>query len=101
MFYRLGLKMGIDRIHDWIVKFGMGRQTGIDLPNEEKGIIPDRDWKKRRFPDNPEWKDFDTVLASVGQGSVAVPPIQLLRAESGIMMGGEFHTPHILKEARA
>ncbi|HYL98845.1 MAG TPA: penicillin-binding protein 2 [Blastocatellia bacterium] len=100
-FYRLGLKMGVDKIHDWVVKFGMGQVTGIDLPNEQRGIIPDREWKSRRFPDNPEWKDFDTVLAAVGQGSVAVPPIQLLRAESGIMMGGEFHTPHLLKEAKA
>jgi penicillin-binding protein 2 len=99
-FYRLGLKMGVDMIHDWVTRFGMGQKTGIDLPNEQRGIIPDRDWKKRVNPRDPQWKDFDTVLASVGQGSVAVPPIQLLRAESGIMMGGEYHTPHIFKEAR-
>ena len=92
-FYRLGLKMGVDMIHDWVVRFGMGQRTGVDLPSEEKGIIPDRKAKK-------DWRDFDTAMAAVGQGSVAVPPIQLLRAESGIMMGGEFHTPHLLREAR-
>ncbi|HEV8483074.1 MAG TPA: penicillin-binding protein 2 [Blastocatellia bacterium] len=99
-FYRLGLKMGIDKIHDWVVRFGAGAKTGIDLPHELKGIIPDREWKKRVNPRDPVWKDFDTVLAAVGQGSVAITPLQLLRAESGIMMGGEFHTPHLLKEAR-
>jgi penicillin-binding protein 2 len=99
-FYRLGLRMGIDMIHDWIVRFGMGQKTGIDLPHEEAGIIPDPAWKRRARPRDPEWKDFDTVLAAVGQGSVAVPPLQLLRAEAGIMMNGEYHTPHILKEAR-
>jgi len=99
-FYRLGLKMGVDMIHDWVYRFGMGHKTGIDLPSETRGIIPDREWKKRVNPKDPVWKDFDTVEASVGQGSVAVPPIQLLRAESGIMMGGEFHTPHFLKEAK-
>jgi penicillin-binding protein 2 len=99
-FYRLGLKMGIDMIHDWIVRFGMGQRTGIDLPHEEAGIIPDPAWKRRARPRDPEWKDFDTVLAAVGQGSVAVPPIQLLRAEAGIMMNGEYHTPHVLKEAK-
>jgi penicillin-binding protein 2 len=99
-FYRLGLKMGVDMIRDWMMRFGMGQRTGIDLPNEVRGIIPDREWKKKVNPRDPQWKDFDTVLASVGQGSVAVPPMQLLRAVSGIMMGGEYHTPHIFKEAK-
>ena len=99
-FYRLGLKMGIDRIHDWVVRFGVGARTGIDLPHEMRGVVPDREWKKKVNPRDPQWKDFDTVLASVGQGSVAITPLELLRAESGVMMGGEFHTPHLLKEAR-
>jgi len=46
------------------------------------------------------WKDFDTVLASIGQGSVAVAPIQLIRAESGIVSGCVFHTPHLFKYAK-
>jgi penicillin-binding protein 2 len=92
--------MGVDMIHDWMTRFGMGQRTGIDLPNEVRGIIPDREWKKKVNPRDPQWKDFDTVLASVGQGSVAVPPMQLLRAVSGIMMGGEYHTPHVFKEAK-
>lgn len=99
-FYRLGLKMGVDMIHDWVTRFGMGQRTGIDLPNEVRGIIPDREWKKKVNPRDPQWKDFDTVLASVGQGSVAVPPIQLIRAESGIMMSGEYHIPHVFKLAK-
>ncbi|HSF25373.1 MAG TPA: penicillin-binding protein 2 [Blastocatellia bacterium] len=100
-FYRLGLKMGVDMIHDWVSRFGMGHKTGIDLPAEQKGIIPSREWKKRVNPRDPVWKDFDTAIASIGQGSVAVPPIQLIRAESGIVMGGAFRTPHVFKEARA
>ena len=100
-FYRLGLKMGVDMIHDWVTRFGMGQRTGVDLPGEVRGTIPSREWKKRVSPRDPEWKDFDTVLASIGQGSVAVPPIQLIRAEAGIVMGGEFHVPHLFKEAKA
>jgi len=99
-FYRLGLKMGVDMIHDWVGRFGMGQLTGIDLPGEVRGTIPSREWKKRINPRDPVWKDFDTVLASIGQGSVAVPPIELIRAEAGIVMGGEFHTPHLFKETR-
>ncbi len=100
-FYRLGLKMGVDMIHDWVSRFGMGRKTGIDLPAEQRGIIPSREWKKRVNPRDPVWKDFDTAIASIGQGSVAVPPIQLIRAESGIIMDGAFRTPHVFKEAKA
>jgi penicillin-binding protein 2 len=100
-FYRLGLKMGVDMIHDWVTRFGMGQKTGVDLPGEIRGTIPSRDWKKRVNPRDPVWKDFDTVLASIGQGSVAVTPIQLIRAESGIVEGGDYHTPHVFKEAKA
>jgi penicillin-binding protein 2 len=99
-FFRLGLKMGVDMIHDWVTRFGMGQRTGIDLPGEVRGIIPSREWKKRVNPRDPVWKDFDTVLASFGQGSVAVTPIQLIRAEAGIVMGGEFFVPHLFKEAK-
>jgi penicillin-binding protein 2 len=100
-FYRLGLKMGVDKINEWVTRFGMGHKTGIDLPSETRGIIPSREWKRRVNPRDPVWKDFDTAICAIGQGSVAVPPMQLLRAESGIIMGGEYHTPHIFKEARA
>jgi len=100
-FYRLGLKMGVDMIHDWVSRFGMGQKTGVDLPAEQRGIIPSREWKKRVNPRDPVWKDFDSAIASIGQGSVAVPPLQLLRAEAGIVMGGEFRTPHVFKEAKA
>ena len=100
-FYRLGLKMGVDMIHDWVSRFGMGQRTGIDLPSEQRGIIPSREWKKRVNPRDPVWKDFDTAIASIGQGSVAVPPLQLLYAQSGIIMGGTFHKPHVFKEATA
>jgi len=100
-FYRLGLKMGVDMIHDWVSRFGMGQKTGVDLPSEQRGIIPSREWKKRVNPRDPAWKDFDTAIASIGQGSVAVPPLQLLRAEAGIITGGKFYKPHVFKEARA
>ncbi len=97
-YYRLGLKMGVDMIHDWVVRFGAGSRTGVNLPGEYKGIIPDRAWKARVNKRDPKWKDFDTVLASIGQGSVAITPMQLLRAVSGIYVGGHFHVPHLFKE---
>ncbi|HJQ26089.1 MAG TPA: penicillin-binding protein 2 [Blastocatellia bacterium] len=100
-FYRLGLRLGVDKIHEWVDRFGMGKKTGIDLPTETRGTIPSREWKRRVNPRDPVWKDFDTAICAIGQGSVAVPPMQLLHAEAGIVMGGEYHTPHIFKEAKA
>jgi penicillin-binding protein 2 len=86
---------------DWLSRFGMGQRTGIDIPNEKIGSVPSAAWKARTNPRSPEWSDFDSALSAVGQGAVAIPPIQLIRAESGIMMGGTFFTPHFLKEAKA
>jgi penicillin-binding protein 2 len=99
-FYRLGLKLGIEKMRDWLIRFGAGQKTGIDLPGEVKPIIPDPGEKKRFNPRDPNWRDFDTVIASVGQGQVAISPLQLLYAETGIIMGGRYYTPHVFKEAR-
>ncbi|HZS44761.1 MAG TPA: penicillin-binding protein 2 [Blastocatellia bacterium] len=98
-FYRLALKLGVDKIHEYVSDFGMGKPTGIDL-REVSGIIPDRAWKRRVNPRDPEWKDVDTAWCGIGQGSVAVPPIQLIHGIDGLIMGGDFHTPHLLKEVR-
>jgi len=98
-FYRLGLKLGVDRMHDWAKRVGLGQRTGIDLPNERGGIIPGREIKARLNPRDPTWRDHDTVIASVGQGAVAVTPLQLMRAIAGISIGGVFHTPHVFKDA--
>src|SRR5262249_52796447 len=99
-YYRLGVKLGLERQKEWLAKFGMGQKTGIDLPHERAGSVPSEAWKARVNPHNPGWTDFDSATSAVGQGAVAIPPLQLIRAESGIMMNGVIHTPHFLKEAR-
>lgn len=107
-FYRVGLKLGVDAIHKWASTMGFGKRTGIDLPNEEKGYIPARDIKLRFKPkdkreDDPQyqWKDIDTVHASIGQGYDRPTPLQMVHAFSGIAMNGRFTTPHLLERAAA
>jgi penicillin-binding protein 2 len=100
-YYRLGIKFGLEGQKEWLAKFGMGQKTGIDIPHERSGSVPNAAWKARANPRSPQWTDFDSALSAVGQGAVAIPPIQLIRAESAIMMGGALYTPHFFKEAKA
>lgn len=100
-FYRQGIKLGIDNLEKWQALLGTGVKTGIDLPNETKGIVPSRQWKRREYPRDPQWKEADMVYASIGQSGVSTTPIQIMHAVTGIGMGGHFYTPHVFKEARA
>ena len=107
-FYRLGLKLGVDKIHKWSEAMGLGKKTGVDLPNEQAGYVPERDlklrWKRKdESPDLPKfrWNDGDTINASIGQGYDRPTPLQLVHAFGGIAMNGRFTTPHLLKVARA
>jgi penicillin-binding protein 2 len=107
-FYRVGLRLGVDKIQKWASAMGLGRRTGIDLPNETAGYIPSADIKLRFKPkdkpaDSPQyrWNDGDTVNASIGQGYDRPTPIQMLHATAGIAMNGHFTTPHLFKTARA
>lgn len=99
-FYRLGLKMGIDGIMAMVDEFDLGRRTGIDIPNEVVSLTPSPELKQKSQPQNPEWKDIDTVYASFGQVYDIITPIALLRTIAGISVGGNLYVPHILKELR-
>jgi penicillin-binding protein 2 len=99
-FYRLGLKMGIEKIEKWTDVFRLGQRTGIDLPNERAGIPPSRDWKAKVNPKDPVWRDYDTAAAAIGQG-IAITPLQMLRMVAGVAVGGKMATPHLLLEGAA
>jgi penicillin-binding protein 2 len=99
-FYRLGLKMGIEKIEKWTEIFRLGQRTGIDLPNERAGIPPSREWKAKVNPKDPTWRDYDTAAAAIGQG-VAITPLQMLRMAAGVSVGGKMMTPHLLLKGAA
>jgi penicillin-binding protein 2 len=100
-FYRLGLRMKLEGIQTMVKEFELDKRTGIDLPHEIVSITPSRELKARLSPNDPEWKDIDTVHASFGQGQDVLTPIALLRAHSAIGMKGKMYVPHLLKEVRA
>ena len=84
-FYDLGQKLGIDKIHEYGKIFGLGRPTGIDIPGEEAGILPSREWKRRELREI--WYPGDTISVSIGQGYVAVTPAQLATMMAAIARG--------------
>src|SRR5579862_6356155 len=81
-FYTLAEKLGIDRIAKYATMFGLGQKTGIDLPQEATGIMPSEEWKIRNF--KQKWYAGETISVGIGQGAVAVTPIQLARAIGAI-----------------
>src|ERR1041385_1056092 len=85
-FYRLGLKMKLEGIQQMVSMFELDKRTGIDLPHEVVSTTPSRELKAKLYPNDPEWKDIDTVYSSFGQGEDVLTPISLLRAHSSIGM---------------
>jgi len=123
-YYRLGLKLGVERFEKWVRIFRFGERTGIDLPNEKVGIIPTRGanemiarnaLKSRRKAEGKEWTDkddievaklarwtdFDMAVSAFGQGKNALTPIQLLRYVGLLAEAGKAHTPHFLLRSSA
>ena len=93
-FYTLANKLGIDRIAKYATTLGLGQKTGIDLPNEVSGVMPSEEWKIRNF--KQKWFAGETISVGIGQGAVAITPVQLLRAISAISMGGRMVVPHVI-----
>ncbi len=84
-FYDLGKELGIDKIHEYGKILGIGRLTGIDVPGEEPGILPSRDWKRRTLREI--WYPGDTISVSIGQGFLASTPVQLATMMASVARG--------------
>ncbi|MGB5867735.1 MAG: penicillin-binding protein 2 [Arcobacteraceae bacterium] len=94
-FYKGSLKVGINNIHNTLDRFGIGVQTGVDLPSESSGINPNKQWKKAER--NLPWYVGETVVASIGQGFISVTPMQIARY-TGAMATNKLQKPHFLKD---
>jgi penicillin-binding protein 2 len=93
-FYTLAEKLGIDRIAKYATALGLGQKTGIDLPNEVSGVMPSEEWKIRNF--KQKWFAGETISVGIGQGAVAISPVQLMRAVGAVSMGGRMVVPHVI-----
>jgi penicillin-binding protein 2 len=87
------LGLGIERLREWWQKFGLAEKTGIDLPGEESGFLPNPSWKEKVL-DEP-WRLGDTYNVSIGQGDLLITPIELLNYVSAIAADGVFYKPKV------
>lgn len=94
-FYDMGVKLGIDRISDYMQSMGFGEKSGIDILEESNTNMPSRGWKRARH--NQPWYHGDTVAISIGQGYWTITPIQLLVTTAVLLNDGKQPTPHIAK----
>ncbi|MBD3426193.1 MAG: penicillin-binding protein 2 [Candidatus Omnitrophica bacterium] len=92
-FWRLGSHLGVDNIAEYAGMFGVGRATGVDLPAEADGLLPSREWKRKKY-DEP-WYKGETLNYSVGQGYVLCSPLQVCRIMSVFANGGYLVRPYI------
>lgn len=93
-FYRLGLKVGPDPVAAVERGAGLGTITGIDLPGERKGLVPDTAWKLQER--HQKWQDFESILIGIGQGAVHVTPLGMLEGYATIASGGTVMQPRIV-----
>ena len=98
-YYHLALKMGIDGMIKMIEGFGLDQKTGIDLPGEKIPQTP-KSWMPYILKHEGKWSDIRTVYASIGQDTVVVTPISMLRVMASVGMRGKEYIPHFLKEFR-
>jgi penicillin-binding protein 2 len=86
--------LGIDRIAKYATLLGLGQKTGVDLPNEVSGVMPSEEWKIRNF--KQKWFAGETISVGIGQGAIAITPVQLMRAVAAISMDGRLVVPHVV-----
>ncbi|UTV28335.1 penicillin-binding protein 2 [Photobacterium atrarenae] len=95
-FYQIAYDLGIDRLSDWMSRFGFGEYTGIDIHEESKANMPTREWKQARF--RQPWYQGDTIPVGIGQGYWTATPMQIAKATTVLVNNGVVRAPHLLKD---
>ena len=85
--------IGIDKINKYWKLFGLGEKTGVDLPGESTGLLPDPEWKSS--VKNEPWYLGDTYHVAIGQGDLLVTPLQMVRVTAAIANGGKLLKPQL------
>ena len=92
-FYELAHKLGVDRMHDYMTRFGLGQKVSLDMFEEAPGLMPSQQWK--RATRRQAWFPGETLILGIGQGYMQVTPLQLAQATTLIASKGVWRRPHL------
>jgi penicillin-binding protein 2 len=93
-FYQAAQRIGIDRIAKWARAFGLGERSGASLDDEKGGLVPDSEWKRKRY--RQPWYPGETISIGIGQGYLTVTPLQLANMMAAVANGGILYRPRIV-----
>lgn len=94
-FYTIGQRMGIDTMAEFGRAFGLGQETGVELPSERIGIMPSTAWKQKAK--NEPWLPGETISAAIGQGYVTVTPLQMASLIGTVANDGVTFRPRLVR----
>ena len=97
-FYELGDELGIDRMHEFLIQFGLGERTQLDTVGEVSGLMPSREWK--RAARGQPWYPGETIITSIGQGYMLTTPLQLAVMTGYIANHGKMYQPRFVRAMR-
>ena len=101
-FYALAAQLGVERLHEFLVRFGLGGPTGLDVGGEKSGLLPSTAWKRSAFKRAAQqvWFPGETVIFGIGQGYMTSTPMQLAQMTSVLAMRGASHRPRLVRALR-
>ncbi|MEW5009630.1 penicillin-binding protein 2 [Cycloclasticus sp. 46_83_sub15_T18] len=95
-YYQLAHQLKIDRMHSFLSQFGFGQKSGLDINGEKSGLLPSREWKKRKL--NQAWYPGETLIAGIGQGFNLTTPLQLAHATAILANKGTAFKPLLVSK---
>jgi len=94
-FYNVGMRVGVDGLAEYANKLGLGAKTGVALEYEKSGLIPTKEWKKKKYGE--KWQDGETLSLAIGQGFNLLTPLQLCQMTAALANGGKRYLPQIIE----
>jgi len=94
-FYQVGMRVGVDVLAEYANKLGLGSKTQVALEYEKSGLIPTKEWKKKKY--GVKWQDGETLSLSIGQGFNLLTPIQLCQMTAELANGGKRYLPQLIE----
>jgi penicillin-binding protein 2 len=98
-YYTLGTRLGIDKIAKWSRAFGLGEKSGALLDDEKSGLVPDTEWKRKRY--RQPWYPGETPSVAIGQGYLTVTPLQLANMMATVANGGTLYRPRLVSRVES